>query len=633
MKKLLCIVLTLALVFSTTVTAEAKKEKAKDPHGKNGYHTCAEIWKEYFISKLPVIKTGKYKIPIKLIEEEMKASANFNKKKNQLTVSKGKTKIVIDFRKKTAAINGIKDKNSSIFTAKNSLKLVTLVKYIAGILGYTVEVSGDVIVIKPVGQRLDAPYNVTVTPVGAVVLANTLNSTTTHLNASASITPGQATGGRAELYVGNRLVAVDSSINATDNSVTFTTSDGSPTNTELQTIIPTGGIVSVKLYNAYGSCATSSVANPVLHVDYVSPTLTGITSATYDISKSKLSITVTGASSHGDTVDVTKLSLYDVALGRTWQLTSSQCNGSIGTVSGPTSLSINIGSTDRTGLAGFGSSLVYLTIASGSLLKDAAGNTSPAILAPITVPVTIVNYPSALNPPTNITLSPYGTVTVANTLNSTTQYLYAYANITAGQAAGGRAELYVGGKLVATDTSISVTDTLVTFNTSDGSPTNAELQTLIPAGGVVTVKLYNKNNQSVTSSVGNPTLIVDYVSPTLTKLTSAIFDTVNSRIYLYAEGAGAIGDMVDVTKLLLFDSATGKICQLTDSKDKESSGSVISANLLTVNLGSTDKANLSGFGKGTVYLTIFPGSLIRDTSGNTSPYITDIMSVPVSVIK
>src|SRR5256885_321670 len=63
-----------------------------------------------------------------------------------------------------------------------------------------------------------APTAVSLTQVGGTVVANTVNTTNTNLNMSATITAGQATGGKAEFYVNGVLKGTDSSIGAADTS-------------------------------------------------------------------------------------------------------------------------------------------------------------------------------------------------------------------------------------------------------------------------------------------------------------------------------------------------------------------------------------------------------------------------------
>ncbi|MCW7541882.1 Ig-like domain-containing protein, partial [Aquabacterium sp. A7-Y] len=142
---------------------------------------------------------------------------------------------------------------------------------------------------------------------------------------------------------------------------------------------------------------------------------------------------------------------------------------------------------------------------------DAAGNTS----AP-TADIVVVGDMTAPTAPAQLSLTPTGGTVVADTLNASNTHLQAQAQIVAGEATGGRAELYIGSTLVATDAFIGAGDTSVNFSTSDGTPTSGELQAAITAGGVASVRLYDAAGNSVGSSVGNPTLATDYVAPSAT---------------------------------------------------------------------------------------------------------------------
>jgi len=115
------------------------------------------------------------------------------------------------------------------------------------------------------------PTAVKVFAVGGTVLTNTLNFTNTSLTGIATITTGHAVGGKAELYIDGVLELIDNTISATDTSVTFTTSDGTPTALELQQAIEAGGVVTVNLTDAAGNESISSIANPTLAVDYLRP--------------------------------------------------------------------------------------------------------------------------------------------------------------------------------------------------------------------------------------------------------------------------------------------------------------------------------------------------------------------------
>lgn len=242
----------------------------------------------------------------------------------------------------------------------------------------------------PLYSGLNAPTGIVVTPVGTTFVANTINATTFYMVATANITAAQATGGKAELYVGSKLVATDTVITATDTTVTFTTSDATPTNAELQSVIVQGGEVTVKLYNASNQCAIGKL-NGTLTVDYTAPTITGITSALYSVTYNSITLIVSGAGAVNDKVDVTKISLYSTALNKTYVLTNSESTGSKATINGQTIITIKLGSADVLGLTGFSSSNVVLSVAAGSLLSDTAGNTSASFTIVQTVPVTITN--------------------------------------------------------------------------------------------------------------------------------------------------------------------------------------------------------------------------------------------------
>ncbi|NBO02385.1 MAG: hypothetical protein EBV21_13255, partial [Betaproteobacteria bacterium] len=119
---------------------------------------------------------------------------------------------------------------------------------------------------------------VTIMPIGDVVVADTLNSTTTSMAFRATIEKGQATNGRADFYVGNTLMGTVASIGASDETVTLNLN--TPTTAALQSKIPAGGLVSVKLYDQAGNM-TSATGN-VLQYDITVPTVVRITSSTQD---------------------------------------------------------------------------------------------------------------------------------------------------------------------------------------------------------------------------------------------------------------------------------------------------------------------------------------------------------------
>lgn len=631
LKKTLCFILAFTLMFAPTSTAFAKNNK-KDKHDKkyewtqNDNKRLKKEKKNFKTKGLSVIKYGRYKLPISPVTKGMGAKVDYDKKEAILTVEKGNITIVIDFENEIIVVDG-KEINTGIFSQKNKNKTIVLIQYIAEILGMKADYDDDEIIVEVPG--LDYPKNIVITPIGANVTKNALNSTTKAMMVTASIKAGQATGGRAELYVGSKFVAMDKVISATDKTVTFLTSDGTPTNDELKALIPTGGEVRVRLFNAEGKYVTSKTSNPTLIVDYEVPTITSITSASVDLSNGQLLLNVTGAGEVGDKVDVTRFVIYDKQFGNSYRLTNEAKTGSSGEVKNENLLLINLGSKDTLALTGQSSSYKYLTVSAGALLYDDAGNKSYNFLKDQTMALTGTWN---LNAPTNVKVATYGSNTKENILNTTTTHIIATANIIPGEATGGMAELYVGSKLVATDTNINASDKTVSFTTSDGTPTNAELRTYIPKGGIVTVRLYNANGNYVVSTIGNPNLTVDYVVPTLTSVTKAIYVPASNQIYLDVTGAGAIGDFIDVTKVSIFDSNLLKSYTLTNTSSTGSSGVVHRSNTLLIHLGTKDRFGLSGFGETSMFLTINEGALLQDNAGNTSTS-TAMKVLPLEIAK
>lgn len=633
LKKAVCLCLALMLVFTPSTSAFAKNNKKDKQNNSNKIelHNNKKVKaqkKKFKLNDKSVIKFGKYKLPINPVTKGMGAKLDYKNKGNILKVEKGYITIKIDFKNETVYINGVKDKSSNIFRQKNKNNTIVLIQYIAEILGIKIDCKKDEVIVEKPG--LDHPTNIKITPIGTVVQKNTLNSTTTEMVVTASIKAGQATGGKAELYVDNRLVAIDNEIKATDKTVTFTTSDGTPTNEELRALVPTGGVVSVRLYNAEGKYVISN-SNPSLTVDYVVPTIASITSGSLDLSKGQLILKVTGAGAVGDKVDVTKLIIYNTQLGSSYRLTNDNKTGSRGEVKADNLLVIDLGSKDKRGLTGFNGNNLYLMVAQGALLYDNAGNKSSNFTSDFMVPL---NGGGTLgfDAPTNVKVTVYGANTKENTLNTTTTHITVTANIVPGQATGGKAELYVGDKLVATDTIINSTDNIVSFTTSDGTPTNDELKALIPSGGTVSVRLYNANGYYVVSTVGNPTLVVDYVAPTLTSVVSATYNPLTKQIYFDVTGASAEGDFIDVTKISIFDSNLQKSYTLTNNANTGSTGVVKSSSSLLIQIGSLDQVGLSGFGVTSMFLTIKEGALLQDKAGNTSTNMATQV-LPLNIVR
>jgi hypothetical protein len=651
MKKIVCFIVTVTLILSSVSIAFAKngglcpQNKPKDKnHGWNdwNYYEKDHDWNEwncnkkdkvqektFLINKLTLLSYGKYKIPKNVIEEGMAAAVTLDNTKGILTVTGDKNKVIIvDFSKKTITTNNVIVNEPNVFKLKQNKYMKALLEYLGKQLGYKITYTKNKITVKYLNEvkkddvtPVTTKGTITVTPVGTSIVANTLNATTQYFIATAAITAGKATGGYALLYVGDYAVAIDNTIAATDTTVDFTTSDGTPTNTELQAMVPKGGTVTVKLYNSGNLLINTITSGKALTVDYIAPTITSAVSAVYSVINNTITISVTGAGAVNDKVDVKKISLYDTAQNKTYQLTDST-----GVVSSSSAITIKLSAADKLALASYGTSGVYMYIAAGSLISDTAGNTSAAFSSLQLITVTVNNVSGTTQG--IISVTPVGTSVVANTLNATTQCFIATATITPGKAAGGYAVLYVGDAIVAIDNAITATDTTVDFTTSDGTPTNVELQALVPKGGTVTVKLYNSGNLLVNTIISDKTLTVDYIAPTITSAGYAVYSVPSNTITISVNGASAVNDKVDVKRISLYDTALSKMYQLTDS-----TGVVSSSTAITIKLSAADKLVLAAYGSSVVYMYITAGSLISDTAGNTAAGFAVTQLLPVTVSK
>jgi hypothetical protein len=104
----------------------------------------------------------------------------------------------------------------------------------------------------------------TFTPFGGNESTSALNNTNTGFRASASITAGIATGGSATLLYGGTVVAMDSSIAASDTTVTFLYTAASEA--ALQSAYPTNSDFTVRITNSAGDTGESTAGT--LSVDY-----------------------------------------------------------------------------------------------------------------------------------------------------------------------------------------------------------------------------------------------------------------------------------------------------------------------------------------------------------------------------
>ncbi len=603
-----------------------------------GYNWWGGTTWTYSASKSPTIKYGSYKIPTSPFTEGMGASTKYDKKKKVFSVNRGNIAIDIYLKDKKVYVNGAPDPYSGIFTAKDSKKSKALIMYIANILGVQITFQEDNVTVVTPG--LDVPGELAVTAVGGTVLKNTLNSTNLYLKASAKIKAGQATGGRAELYVGSKLVATDNAISSTDTTVNFTTSDNSPTNSELKAAVPSGGMVTVRLYNIYNNVVTST-ANPTLAVDYNPPAIEFGSSdklaANYNAANGKLYITLARAGVIGDKVDVTKLTFYNAANNR-YTLTNTNGSTSGGVITGTTTLEITLSPIDQYYVANLGNAFSLYLLIGGAVLYDTSGNRSPENITQ-RIPVNqsaSAPVPSVLSAPTKVTIIPSGGTVVANTLNKTNLSMKVTAQITPNQAIGGKAELYIGKKLIATDPYIYENKSQVTFTVPDGNATSERLQAAISAGGVVTVRLYNTNQNYVTSAVSNPTLQVDYKAPTISGIYTAGYNADAGQLYLFADGTADAADKVELSRITLFDAANRSItlsnaigtAVIQGAADNQQSPQI----LLLINVGETYKEYLKTFHT-TAYLRVSAGTLISDTAGNPPAGFTTDQVIRLAIIK
>jgi hypothetical protein len=432
-----------------------------------------------------------------------------------------------------------------------------------------------------------APTAVALTPVGGTVIANTLNNTNTNLTATATITAAQATGGKAELYIGATLIATDSTIAGGDTTVTFDL--GTSTTSALQAAVTAGGVATVKVYDLAGNSATSSVGNPTLVVGYTSSS-GAIASAAFSAD--------TGVSS---TDFITSVAAQTISGTLVANLAAGES----------VEVSLDNGATWATATSAVGSknwSLAGQTLTGSNTLKvrtkDIVGNTGPVFSQPYVLDTT------APGAPTSVALTPVGGNVVANTLNGTNTNLLATATIVPGQATGGKAELYLGATLLATDNTIGAGDGSVTFDA--GFNTTAALQAAITGGGVVTVKLYDAAGNTATSSVANPTLVVDYAAPDNP-----------TGVAVSASGGNVVPDLLNGTNTNLTGAALITAGQATGGKAELYVGSKLVATDNTIGAGDTSVAfSVGTFTAGGLQAIVTGGGVVTarlyDAAGNFS---------------
>ena len=490
----------------------------------------------------------------------------------------------------------------------------------------------------------DAPIQLTLTPSGGDIVANALNGSTSTLAFSATLVPGQATGGWAVFALDGAVMGVDTEITETDDHVSLTLGDSSPTAQSLQELIASGGVFSLQVFDAAGNAVSAS--GPELLRDVTAPQAPRIMGLTADTDTGASSADATTANRQpwvqgqgiaGDRITVFNvqgdlLATATVAANGTWQAPLPQmeeaqhtliayaqdavgnrseasnrlhidvdASAQVPVIEGLTpatdgGLSQSDGITPVTAptLAGraqahngiqifdgdvlLGSTsavadgswqLVLPTLSEGEHLlvavaSDLAGNTSEASAASWVYIDTL-----ASTAPSAITLTPSGGTVVVNTLNSSNTAMGFAATVVAGEATGGRADFYVNGVLMGSDADISASDTQVGVTLSGDTPSAAELQALIAAGGVVTVKLFDAAGNAVTGT--GPTLLRDITppaAPTLSRVVAAS-DTGSSD----SDGISA-----DTTPTLVGSGNPGDWIELLDGDGSELGGAFVDDN-------------------------------------------------------
>ncbi len=277
------------------------------------------------------------------------------------------TRITVSFSRvgggsvsKTVTGNG----STAVAVTLTSADLLTLGDGTINVSAVATDTAGNDSSVGPSSFTLDtaAPTtlsNITLTPSGGTVVANTLNSTNTAMAFAATIGAGQATGGRAEFYVNNVLIGSDNSIGDSDTTVSYTTSDGTPTTAELQQAIAAGGTVSVKLFDGAGNLRTDN-ATTALTRDLVSastPSLT-ISSALVGVASSAEAttasgiVTVTGESAASILVTFTRSgggTVYKTVTGNGSTAVAVVLNASDLLTLGDGSISVNAVASDAAG--------------------------------------------------------------------------------------------------------------------------------------------------------------------------------------------------------------------------------------------------------------------------------------------
>ena len=442
---------------------------------------------------------------------------------------------------------------------------------------------------------------------------------------------------------GSGSMATLSSASGTAPNITFTSVYTPPATTNSASV--SIGLNAGVFTDVAGNPSAAAPTPVAISYDTAAPTATGLCVA-------GTTCTADGAYKAGSTIDVT-VSFSEVVL--------------VTTTGGTPTLLLETGATDRTASYVSGSGTNTLTfrytvqagdtsadltqqstsalILNGGTIKDAAGNNSPLTLPGITSGTTgalatnkaIVVDTTAPATPTSLTVTPVGGTVVANTLNSTNTNMTASATITAGSATGGRAELLLGTTVIAVDNSIISSDTSLSF--SLGTATTSALQAALPAGGQLTVALYDAAGNLASSTA--LTLTVDYSVPTVTITSdkSALIKGQTSIVNFTLSESSTNFVAADVTvtggTLSNFSgSGTNYSATFTPTANSTTQGSVsVSANKFTDALQNSNSQSNNGsaltFAVDTIEPTISSVAIASNNSNTAVAVAGNIISVTV----
>jgi|GEM_PF-2286324 len=149
MKKFLCVLLTIAMLLSAAVVY-AKPNESNTKNNQKGNETASVIinGKQYWLNDGFVIRYNDFQLPVKIIEEGLGANVDWNDTSKIITIKSGNITLVMNLKTRVIKVNGFEIKNS-VFTANNKNKTISLIKFIAEVLGKNIEIkegTGNVII-------------------------------------------------------------------------------------------------------------------------------------------------------------------------------------------------------------------------------------------------------------------------------------------------------------------------------------------------------------------------------------------------------------------------------------------------------------------------------------------------------